>query len=242
MLAVAKSQPLWLNIDLGEWPNEADALYAAAHVANIACGGHAGDDASVEHAVACCVRYGTAISAHPGYPDREGFGRTVQNLPAADLYAALRKQMEMLHFACQKRALPIEFLKPHGALYHQANVQPAIAEILLDAATPFLADNARVIGPGHGALREAAQKRGWGFAVEGFADRGRRRDSSGAWQLIPRSEPGAVLHDAQEVRHMLDLLMAEGEIHTVCLHGDNPAALELAPRIREVLNRNALAL
>ncbi len=226
-------------MDLGECPGEVDALYAAAHVANIACGGHAGDAGTIRQALASCVRHGTAIGAHPGYPDRTGFGRVVPEISQAALADSLSTQMELLQRLAAEQGLVVRSLKAHGALYHQATRDPETAQTLLDAAAPYLAPDAVVIGAPHGALREQVRQRGGRYAVEGFADRGRRMGAAGVWELVPRTQPGAVLDDAAEVARMVAQLLAEGGIQTLCLHGDNPSAAVLAPRVRAMLDQPA---
>lgn len=230
---------VWLNMDLGEWPGESDALYAAAHVANIACGGHAGDADSIRHALESCRRFDTAVGAHPSYPDRPDFGRVVQKMPPAVLADSLSAQMQLLQRLAQEQGLTIGYLKAHGALYHQANQDPETAQLLLQAATPVLTADPVVIGAPRGVLREMVAQRGWRFAVEGFADRGRQRSADGNWQLVPRTQPGAVLDAVDEVAQMVQQLLSEGEINTLCLHGDNPSAPVLAPRVRTMLDGHA---
>lgn len=236
MRAAAGVQQIWLNIDLGELPDEDDALYAAAHIANIACGGHAGDAATVRAAVQACVRHQTAISAHPSFPDREGFGRRPLVMEPAALRESLDAQLHLLRSCCDEFGQPLQYLKAHGALYHQANQEPLIAKILLESAALYLDTNTTVIGPEQGALSEQARVQGLRFAVEGFADRGRRRGADGSWELLPRSEPGALLHDVHQVRSMVETLMDEARVQTVCLHGDHPRAVELAPAVRALLD------
>ncbi len=237
-LASAAFPKVRLNIDLGELSEEDASLYAAAHIANIACGGHAGDESSMRLAAERCRQFGTAVSAHPSYPDRSGFGRRVLPMAAADLQASIGEQLLALRTICEAYALPLGYLKPHGALYHEANKEPEVAAALLDAAQVVLTREIVVIGPGSGALRDAAARRGLGFAVEGFADRGRIRDAQGRWQLVPRGQPGDVLHEVERVQSTVDALLTEGQIHTLCLHGDNPAAVALAPRVRQWLEQH----
>src|ERR1700677_5038329 len=113
---------VWLNVDLGELPGEPEALYECAHVANVACGGHAGDDDSMRRAVDLGALHGAALGAHPSYPDREGFGRRRVVMTSRALEEAVREQCLRLVRVAQDRARPIAYAKPHGALYHDANV------------------------------------------------------------------------------------------------------------------------
>src|SRR4051812_32072098 len=111
-----------LNIDAGESSDEPCELYALAHVVNVACGGHAGDDASMERVLRACLSHGTAVAAHPSYPDREHFGRVSMPLDAAAVERAVAEQCAALHRIAERNAaLPLYGVKPHGALYHDAN-------------------------------------------------------------------------------------------------------------------------
>ena len=226
---------IFLNVDLGELAGEPEALYQAAHAANVACGGHAGDDASMARAAALCARHGTRLGAHPSYPDREGFGRKAVALPAPELIETVREQCASLVQKASAAGLAVTHLKPHGALYHAADADVGVADALLAGAVQSLGQAIAVIGPSGGALEAAARRIGLGYAREGFADRGRRRAPDGRWQLIPRGEPGAIVAGPAEAVVVARRLVDEGEVDTVCVHGDHPRALEIARAVREVL-------
>jgi len=226
-----------LNIDLGELPSEDTALYQAADLANIACGGHTGDADSMRKAVSLCLQCGTQIGAHPSFPDREGFGRRALDMSMADLHAAICQQVGALKAVCDDLGAKITHIKPHGALYHAADKQASIAEVLLAAARSTVQREVAVLGPLSGELQSQAEEQGWPFFVEGFADRGRRRNMDGRWELVPRGEPAALLTHVDAVLKMLEQHFEEAQIDTVCLHGDNPQASLLAPRIRSVLDQ-----
>ena len=225
---------IFLNVDLGELPGEPEELYAAAQAANIACGGHAGDEASMARAVAACRRHGTRLGAHPSYPDREGFGRNVLGIAPTALLEAVRGQCARLKVHAGAAGLAVAHVKPHGALYHAADQEATVAEALLEGAIQAVG-GVLVIGPGGGALEAAARRRGLAYAREGFADRGRRRRPGGRWQLIPRGEPGAVVSEPEAAAALARLLVGEGEVETICTHGDHPRALEVARAVRAVL-------
>jgi len=121
-------------------------------------------------------------------------------------------------------------VKAHGALYHAANREDAIARAVVAGAREALGDVV-VLGPPEGALRRAAEGVHLGFAREGFADRAMRRDGS----LVPRGEPGALSGDAEKARAQAASLAAGGSFDTICVHGDSPNALAIARAVREVL-------
>lgn len=221
-----------LNIDLGELPDEDEQLYALAHVANIACGGHAGDDASMRQALERCARHGTRAGAHPSYVDREGFGRRGLEVTPEVLRGQITEQCARLAEQAQALGVPLEFAKPHGALYHAANRAPALARAVVAAVNEVLGPRVIIIGPATGALSDAAREAGLSYAREGFADRGTLPDGS----LIPRGQPGAVITDPQVARENTVRLARGRTIDTLCVHGDTPGAVAVARQVRAALD------
>lgn len=225
-----------LNIDLGELPGEDEQLYTLAHVANIACGGHAGDEASMRRALEFCARHGTHAGAHPSYVDREGFGRKEQAVAPEVLQGQLAEQCARLATLAASLRVPVEFVKPHGALYHAANRSPVLARAVVGAVLETLGRRITVIGPAAGALHDAARAAGLAYAREGFADRGTLPDGS----LIPRGQPGAVITDVARARENTLRLATGGTVDTLCVHGDTPGAVTMAREVRDVLEALAL--
>jgi UPF0271 protein len=221
-----------LNIDLGELPDEDEQLYALAHVANIACGGHAGDEASMRQALERCARHGTRAGAHPSYVDRDGFGRRALEVAPEVLRGQVAEQCARLAGLARALGVPLEFAKPHGALYHSANRSPALAQAVVAAVSEVLGPRVILIGPATGALSEAAREAGLSYAREGFADRGTLPDGS----LIPRGQPGAVVTDPQVARENAVRLARGGTIDTLCVHGDTPGAVAVARQVRAALD------
>jgi UPF0271 protein len=223
-----------LNIDVGELPGEPPELYALASVANIACGGHAGDLASMARAVSFAMTRGTKVAAHPSYPDRAGFGRTTMALAPADLAASVVEQCAALQAIARKLGYSVTIVKPHGALYHDAARDPAIAAAVLDGAAHGLAvgtQNLAVVGPPRGALFDLALRRGASYLREGFADRRYREDGS----LVPRTEAGALLTDPDACARQALTLVRAGGLETLCVHGDTKGAVAIASRVRDAL-------
>ncbi|HEY4118967.1 MAG TPA: LamB/YcsF family protein [Byssovorax sp.] len=222
-----------LNIDLGELPNEPRELYAAATVANVACGGHAGDAASMARAVSFALARGVRVAAHPSYPDREGFGRVSMAIEPGALAASIEAQCAALQKIATRLGAPARSLKPHGALYHDAHRDPVVARALLDGAIAGLGadDDLVVVGFGGGALEAEARARGLVFAREGFADRAYAADGS----LVPRGQAGAVLGDARACARQAIALASTGRIETVCVHGDTQGAVDIALAVRDAL-------
>lgn len=218
-----------MNLDAGEHDDEPDALWAMFDVLNIACGGHAGDAASMDRVVRWCVAKGRTIGAHPSYPDRPGFGRKTLAIEPAAIGASVAEQCAQLAAIARRHGRSVACVKPHGALYHDAAASPAIAGAVVAAAAQALGDAVTVIGPPTGALRDAAAARGLGYASEGFADRRMRPDGG----LVPRSEPGALLTDpadaAAQARTLAD------RVDTICCHADTPGALAIATAVHKAL-------
>jgi UPF0271 protein len=224
-----------LNIDLGELPGEPAELYSLATVVNVACGGHAGDKASMARAVSFAMARGARVAAHPSFPDRPGFGRVVIELAPAALAEAVEQQCAALQAIARRLGYPASMVKPHGALYHEAGASAEVASALLDGATRGLGSKEIVvIGPPRGALLEEASKRGLGYAREGFADRAYRADGS----LVPRSERGALVVDLGACARQAVALAATGSIETICVHADTVGAVDIAAAVRDALVQN----
>ena len=213
-----------LNLDAGELPSETEELWSVFDLLACACGGHAGDDASMARVAAFCARTGVRLGAHPSYPDRAGFGRRTITIDVAALRDAIAAQCSALARIAGAAGIAVSAVKPHGALYHDAARDAAIAAAVLDASA-----GVTVIGPPRGALRELANERGVPYLREGFADRATRADGS----LVPRGEPGASITDpaaaARQARALRD-------VDTICVHADTPGALAIARAVREAID------
>jgi len=228
---------VFLNVDLGELPDEPEALYACAHVANIACGGHVGDERSMRRAVDRCRTHAVRVGAHPSYPDREGFGRKRVTMTPEALQASIAEQCGRLAAVAGGFGEAIAFVKPHGALYHAAGSDLAVAEALVDATSGSLGRDVTIIGPPRSTLATAAARARLAYAPEGFADRATRADGS----LVARDEPGALLLDPATAAARARELASGGQVATVCVHGDTPGALAIARAVRAALDTVANA-
>jgi UPF0271 protein len=216
-----------LDIDLGELPGEPEALYACAHLANVACGGHAGDAASIARAAALCAKHGAALGAHPSFPDRAGFGRTTMVLPDDALARSIREQCALFASVVPRA----HHVKMHGALYHAIDRDEALARVVLGACRDVLGV-VRVLGPPGGATEPIARELGMPFWREGFADRGLSPDGT----LIPRGQPGALVEDAPRAAEQARMLARSGRFDVLCVHGDGAHALPVAEAVRAALD------
>ncbi len=223
---------MFLNVNLGEMPAEPEELYACAHVANVACGGHAGDAESMARAVALCLAHGTRLGAHPSFPDREGFGRRPLAMSPGALRDAVANQCAALASAARGAGARVEFVKAHGALYHAARDDADLAEALLAGSTRGLGSAVTLIGPPDGALAELAARAHVPYAREGFANRAVRPDGT----LVARTEPGALLLDPRAAAERARELVRSKRIDTICVHGDTPGAPAIARAVRATLD------
>lgn len=221
-----------LNVDLGELTGEPEALYAHAHIANVACGGHAGDAASMRRAVELCVRHATRLGAHPSYPDREGFGRRAMAMSPSALASSVAEQCARIARIASEGGMAIACVKAHGALYHAIARDQALAEAFVSGAREGIEGDVAVIGPASSAIARAAREAHAPYLREAFADRTTRPDGS----LRPREEPGALLIDERTVAERARSLALRGDVETVCVHGDTPGAVALARAVREALD------
>jgi len=220
-----------LNSDVGEGGARDAVLFENGITsANVACGGHAGDDATMAAACALAARHGVALGAHPGFADRGNFGRKEHPLTLAELGVLLADQVRALQVHARRAGVPIRHVKPHGALYHFLNREAEHA-LLFAASVKALAPGAAIFGPPSGALCEACEVAGVVFVAEGFMDRGYRADGS----LIPRGEPGAELDDYSQVAAQSLELARSGRVGTLCVHGDGADAARLLSAARAAL-------
>jgi UPF0271 protein len=228
-----------LNLDAGEHDDEPEELWALFDVLNVACGGHAGDDASMERVARFVAAHPPMrLGAHPSYPDRAGFGRATLAIEPAVLRASLVEQCARLASIARRHGLEIASVKLHGALYHDANRDPQLAELALDAIRAAL-DDVAIVGPERGAWADAARARGFAYLREGFADRARRADGS----LVPRGEPGALITEPAAAAAQARALAgrstghpsAPASVDTLCVHADTPGALAIARAVRQAV-------
>jgi UPF0271 protein len=181
--------------------------------------------------VLLALAHGVAIGAHPGFDDREHFGRRDLDLPAQQITDLVVGQVDALAAVAARAGTRLQHVKPHGALYNIAvrdrTVADAIARAIVSVDPSLI-----LLGLPDSALVAAAAAAGLRSAREAFADRAYRADGT----LVPRTEPGAVIHDVEEVLSRVVPLARRVDVDTICVHGDTPGAADLARRIRLALN------
>lgn len=205
-----------LNSDLGEGIADHSDLELLDLItsANVACGGHAGDEATMTKTVREAKARGVRIGAHPSYPDRANFGRRGLPMGIAAIRVSVEDQVRTLMKIAEEEEVPVIYIKPHGALYHDASFDSDLASVVLSVAKQMGLKTMLLAGSPT-ADRETAVIR------EGFLDRGYMPDGS----LVPRNESGALLTDPEEVRQQA--LLIAPRVDSLCIHSDTPNAVTL---------------
>lgn len=237
-----------LSADVGEGEDDLP-MFAVLSSVNVACGAHAGDRATMERCVIEAARLGIVVGAHPGYPDREGFGRRAVATPPGELKRTLTDQIGSLMDIATRHGVRVRHVKPHGALYNQAAVDPALAESVA-LAVREIDSTMRIVGLSGSEMVKAAEAAGLPASAEAFADRRYRADGT----LVPRATPGALMDDplhatAQALAVVLgdpvftvDGLPLPLVADTICLHSDTPGALAMAQAVRAGLEKAGVTI
>lgn len=211
--------------------------------ANIACGFHAGDADTMKRTLGLAIENDVAIGAHPGYRDRENFGRTNMNIPPKQVYELVTEQIAALGDIARSRGVTLTHVKPHGALYNQAAKTPELAAAIAEAVRDF-DDRMILYGLSGSVSISEAEKLGLKVANEVFCDRTYQNDGS----LTPRTQPDALILDAaRSATQVLDIVkyarvrtvdavMMKVKADTVCIHGDGANAVQIARTIRQNLS------
>jgi len=227
-----------LSADLGEGSPGEETVWTLITSANVACGGHVGDDISMAYAARRARELNVQFGAHPSYPDRENFGRKPLSMPPPALQASLAAQIGALRDIAASHGVRMTHVKPHGALYNQAHHDAALAGIIVGAMRDV--DGAlTLVCPDRSQMAVTARLAGTGVMREAFADR--RYEPDGA--LVARGTPGALL-TVDEAAHQAVMLAHEGAViardgtriavpfDTICVHSDMDGAVERLKEIR----------
>lgn len=230
------------NCDLGEGCGDDAAIVPWISSASIACGGHAGDDASMGATLRLCRAHGVAAGAHPGFEDRQHFGRRELDLPLADIVAQLRSQLARLSAIAAEEGVRLAHVKPHGALYNLAARDGVVAAAIAATVRAFDA-NLILYALAESALTRAGSSIGLRVAHEVFAERRYEADAT----LTPRTLEGAVIERLDEALAQTRSLLRDGiavartgelvplRADTLCLHGDRKDAALFARALHEAL-------
>ena len=217
--------------------------------ANVACGFHAGDPGVMAKTVSLAAENGVAIGAHPGYPDLMGFGRRNLSVKPEEAHDYIVYQLGALNAFARAAGVKLQHVKPHGAFYNMAAKDDKLAEAIcrgIYEVDPELI----LLGLAGSAHIRSAEKIGLRAASEVFADRGYQEDGT----LVPRSQPGAMIHDREEAIARVVRMVKEGTVETVtgkvipiradsvCVHGDNPDAIGFVEKIRKTLTSEGVTV
>lgn len=220
-----------INCDMGELPEAIEdgtqeALMPYLTSVNIACGGHAGDERTMQATVEQATRHGLTIGAHPGYPDRAGFGRRDLGLPLDEVEQLVYDQI------CALAAITkfIVHVKPHGALYNQAVNDKALAAAIARGVARFSRD-VSLVGLAGSEMLTVFREAGFRVAGEAFADRRYEPDGT----LRSRQFDDALIHDPAIAAAQALSLAQSGKVQTICIHSDSPNALAIAKAVAETL-------
>jgi UPF0271 protein len=235
-----------LNADVGEGCGSDPDLVPLVTSVNIACGAHAGGRDTMRRTIELALLHGAGIGAHPGFADRENFGRRELSISPAAAAGLVLGQARMLEDVAAELGAGVGHVKLHGALYNMASRDAALAHAIASALAADTRPSGKpwiLVALAGSVLAAAGRNLGLRVVGEAFADRTYRRDGS----LTPRTEPGAVIEDAdaasrQALRIAQDrrVAAADGaevqvEAGTLCLHGDSPSAVDFARRLRRDL-------
>ncbi len=224
-----------LNADLGEGAGSDAELLKIITSANVNCGFHAADPDTVRETLELAAAAGVVVGAHPGYADREHLGRREIAMTERQVATMVFHQVGALNALTRLCRVQLQYLKPHGALYHQACRDLAYAKPLV--AFAFL-NSFHIVGLPGSVLQTAAEKVALPFVAEGFVDR--RYQSDGT--LIPRTEANALIEDPKEAVEQAISLVQDRGVRTLCLHGDSPTAVEFAVKVRAKLSESGFIL
>ena len=238
-----------LNCDVGESTGSQivgndQVLIPLVSSANIACGGHGGDQGHIARAVQIAIEHGVTIGAHPGYPDRENFGRRPVELSPEQLADTLRRQLVFLADIVSRYRGEIKYVKPHGALYHCCNVDASAAQAVVELAQAF-DPSLSMMGQAGTEFERICDQMNVHFIREAFADRRYLKNG----RLVPRSQPEAVIRDPtaaglQAVSIVLQAKVTIDSNHeaevigdSICVHGDSSNAIKILRSTRDMLIR-----
>lgn len=229
-----------INCDLGEGFGRDAELMPYLGSCNIACGGHVGDRETMLSAIRLAKENEVMIGAHPSFEDRPNFGRKEMYVPQERLRSQLIHQIAELTALARLEDAEINHVKPHGALYNMAARSSDLATLIVNVLRFFKEDLILYV-PFDSQLERKAKEVGIPYAVEAFAD----RNYDDNFDLVPRSEPEAVLSDPTGIRNRVERMIKSKEvvsisgkikkvnIDTICIHGDNPAALDIARELSQ---------
>jgi UPF0271 protein len=243
-----------LNCDMGEIPEAIadgtqEALMRSITSANVACGGHAGDAETMRATIQQALRAAVAIGAHPGYPDRENFGRRELKMPALEVAEFVFAQVQALAEVAESCRAPVVHVKPHGALYNQAVRNRELASAIAEGVARWRRDVV-LVGLAGSPMLDVFREAGFAVAAEAFADRRYEPDGT----LRSRKFEDALIRDSEVAGRQALGMVERGVVRatdgseiavaaqTICIHGDTPGAAAIAAEVARTLREKGVML
>ena len=238
-----------LNCDMGEGYETDELIMPFISSANIACGYHAGDESTIQRTIALALKYNVAVGAHPSYPDKINFGRKEMLMNPEEVYNMVSVQINLVKSIAERLGIRMHHVKPHGALYNAAAIQPELAYAII-SAVKSCDEKLIIYGLPNSELEKATVKEGIRFAAEVFAD----RTYTDQGMLTPRSDENAMISDADDSIQQVLQMINEGTVlstnkkmlpikaDTICIHGDGSHAVEFAQKISTSLKNNNIII
>lgn len=233
-----------LNCDMGEGIGTDELIMPYISSANIACGGHAGDESIMQQTILLAKKYQVAVGAHPSYPDRKNFGRIEMHLSEDEIYKEVFQQIQLLRNIASEEGVQLHHVKPHGALYNTAAKNVAVSNAVVHAILD-IDPTLKVYGLPLSTFESVCKKNKLQFVGEGFADRTYMEDGS----LTPRTSPHAMITDtATSIDQVINMALKQEvktspgkwikmPVKTICIHGDGEHAVLFAKSIHEALKQ-----
>lgn len=237
-----------INCDVGEGVAHERHLFPYLNSCNIACGGHTGDIESITRTIQFAKQHQVKIGAHPSYPDSVNFGRKSITISKTDLTKSIKQQIHTFLGVLKEQEAQLHHIKPHGALYNDVAANADLAQVFLESIAS-LKESAYLYSPYESKIAVLAKAQGFKLKYEAFADRNYENDR----RLVARSLPNALLHEPEQIlQHILPMVTQQRvkTIHgdaiaikadTICIHGDNPAALQILAYLSEHLPKKGIA-
>ena len=235
-----KNLKIDINADVGEGIGNEDQLFPLISSCNIACGGHAGNLETMLSVVRLAKKNNLKIGAHPSFPDRKNFGRKIMNISKDKLVKSLKNQIQALRTILIQENVDLNHIKPHGALYNFASNDKEIARIIIDLTKEI---NTKLYAPYSSLISKMAREEGVKICNELFIDRNYNSNLT----LVSRDNPNALIENSNEMfKHVYNIINNKiisvdkkeisVEFDTLCIHGDNPNAIELLEELHLKLN------
>ncbi|MDT0607737.1 5-oxoprolinase subunit PxpA [Croceitalea rosinachiae] len=238
-----------INCDVGEGIGNEAELLPLISSCNIACGGHAGDEITMQEVMQLAKQNDVKVGAHPSYPDKENFGRKTLNIANEELKKSIKNQLDVFIKILEEAQLPLHHIKPHGALYNDVARNLSLAKVFLEVIKAYK-EHCFLYAPFGSIISKEAIEQGFQIKYEAFADRNYNADLS----LVARSQSNAIIEAPELVLEHLLNIAKNGKVissteesivikaDTFCVHGDTSSALEILTYLSEELPKNQIEI